>query len=158
MSNAARFIQGRLCSDAHFLYTAFAPMQANTKDKEKQKTEASFVLVKVGISTVPMSRLAAVHHGCPFRVAYAAFTPLYAAKRKSELVETRVLRAFREFRTRGEWLMLPNTEEVRGQFAFKTRAIISDSTGRPVEWTRVSANELAEYGPTILKRAPKPGR
>lgn len=142
MTRSVKYIESRLSSDAHFLYTAFAPVQVNCRDIEK-RSEAAQVLVKVGISTVPMNRLVAIHCASPFRVAYAAFTPLLKAKRAAERVETRVLRAFRAYRTRGEWLLLPNTSEMKAEFSLKSKAIIADMTGRPTVWTRVSGQEIA---------------
>lgn len=145
MSNAVRYIERKLLGDAYFLYNAFAPMQANTRDKEQQKVEADHILVKVGISTVPMNRIHAVHQNCPFRVAYAAFTPLYAFKQKAEAIEAEILEDHREYRTRGEWLMIPNTAELKQQFSSRVRIIVERSICRPVEWRRVTGNEIATY-------------
>lgn len=149
MSRAVAFLERKILSDAHFLYTAFAPVVGNTRDKSARKIQAQSILVKVGISTAPMKRIIAVHHGSPFRVAYAAFTALYAGKAKAERVESRILDHFREYRTRGEWLMLPNSDEMKGEFSARTRAIIAGETGRPVDWTRFTATDLAMQNPRI---------
>jgi hypothetical protein len=145
VNNAVKFIEGRLLAESFFLYTAFAPVQANTRDQERQKEVPAQILVKVGISTVPMNRIVAVHMNSPFRVAYAAFTPLLCAKRKAEKTESAILMHFRQYRTRGEWLLMPNTKESKEEFAYRSRIIIARDTGRPVEWRRVSADELVRY-------------
>ena len=134
-----------MLGDSFFLYNSFAPIQANTRDKEKQKIEAEHILVKVGISTVPMNRIHAVHLNCPFRVAYAAFTPLYSAKQKAERIESEILEDLRQYKTRGEWLMLPNTDQVRQEFSRRVRIVIERSIGKPVEWRRVTGGEIAAY-------------
>lgn len=146
MNRSVAYIASRMLGDAQFLYTAFAPVAYNSRDADRKcQDDAAQVLVKVGISAVPMRRLVAIHCGSPFRVAYAAFAPTYGGKRKAERIESRVLKRFREYRTRGEWLLLPNTKEVRGEFSLAVRAILQDETGRPVEWQRVTGNQLAEY-------------
>lgn len=146
MNKSAEHIVSRMLGDAHFLYTAFAPMLRNSRVGDRQRPEESpEVLVKVGISTTPMRRLVDVGCGCPFRIAYAAFAPTFSGKRKAERIETRLLDCFRDFRTRGEWLLLPNTPDMRKEFSAKARALLQDETSRPVGWTRVTGNEIAEF-------------
>ena len=92
-----------------------------------------------------MRRLVDVHCASPFRVAFAAFVPTYGGKRKAEKIESRILQRFKQYRTRGEWLMLPNSQEQRAEFAATAKAIIQGETGRPVEWTRVTGDQLAKF-------------
>lgn len=152
MSRAVAHVAASLLGDAHFLYTAFAPVARNSRaDDRPRDDDAREVLVKVGISTAPMRRLVSVHHNSPFRVAYAAFAPTYSGKRGAERIESRLLSQFKDHRTRGEWLLLPNTSEVRQEFARAARVLLQAETSQPVIWTRVSGNDLA-------KHAIQPGR
>lgn len=141
MSASARYLAGKMLGDAYFVYVAFAPVARNTKDL-LERTNPEHVMVKVGISAVPMKRLAGVHLNCPFRVASAAFVAV-GRKKAALRAESRILEYFKEYRTRGEWLMLPSTEAMKAEFALRSKAIIQDTTGRPVSWTRVSGSQLA---------------
>lgn len=123
--------EGRLKAgwDQWFVYTAYAPM------------DESEVLIKVGISTVPFTRFGALYCNSPFPLEYAAFTPV-GRKGKALTVERRVLANFAQYKTRGEWIRLPMTAEMKNEFAAKTRAVVTFVTGKPVEWTRVSAAQI----------------
>jgi hypothetical protein len=149
--SSASFVANRMLGDAHFLYTAFAPIQRNQRDPAK-RSAANEVLVKVGISRTPMNRLMAIHHNSPFRVELAAFAPA-GWKRTAQLAEKRILACFREYRTRGEWLMLPCTPDMKAQFAKKARVILGDVTGAPVTWTRVTNQQIAELAIAKLNKA-----
>lgn len=70
----------------------------------------------------------------------------------AEKAESRILTTFAEYRTRGEWLMLPNTEEVRKDFAHRAKSILADVTGRPTVWTKVTGNKLSEHALQRMKK------
>ncbi len=140
---SARFVADRILADTCFLYTAFAPMVLFKHDRSEIR-DAEKVLVKVGISSIPMQRLHQIQCGSPFHIEIAAFAPA-GYRETARKIETRILRRFRAYKTRGEWLMLPNTPEMRKDFALDARGAIHDITGRPVEWRRVSRKELDHY-------------
>lgn len=133
MSNVA-YVRQQLLSDKHFLYTAFAPLRVpGARDH---------VLVKVGISTVPMKRLVAVHCNCPFPIEFAAFTPA-GDMRRAKRIESRILQFYREHQTRGEWIMLPLTDEAKSEFRSRVSRTITEVTRQPVTWARVPKEDLA---------------
>lgn len=135
MSRATRYIERQLLSDRHFLYNAFAPLRILDEP-------VRYVLVKVGISTVPMKRLVAIHTGSPFPLEFAAFTPV-GDMRRARSVESKILKGFRHRKTRGEWLVMDVGDAARAEFSGMVRKAVERATGQPVVWARVSREELA---------------
>lgn len=131
---SASYVRQQLLSDRHFLYNAFAPLTL--------PDTAELVLVKVGISTVPMKRLVAIHCNSPFPVEFAAFTPA-GDMRRAKRIETRILQFHRAQQTRGEWIMLPSTEEAKVAFRECVSRVITEITHQPVVWAKVSKEEIA---------------
>lgn len=133
---------------AYFVYTAFAPVIDPAGARNG-------VLVKVGISSVPFERMIPLHCNSPFPVELAAFA-LVGRKKTALRVESRILQHFREYKTRGEWLWLPDTEEVKGEFSLRTRAFIADATGKPVTWRRITGKQIVEAMTNRLDRQATP--
>ncbi len=116
--------------DMWHVYTAYAPMDDGR------------VLVKVGISVVPHNRLVSLHCNCPFPIEMAAFVDV-GRKKQALAVERGILGSFPQFKTRGEWLAIPNDAENRKAFASKCRAIVEVQTRKPCKWRKVSREQIA---------------
>lgn len=128
----------KLGPDSYFLYTAYAPMSE------------SETLVKVGISTIPYQRLVAIYCNTPFPIELASFA-LMGRKRNALRAERAILSQFEEFKTRGEWLKLPSTKEMRERFASSSRVVVEQITGKPVKWQRASSDQIRAYMAGRLK-------
>lgn len=116
-------------TDTWFVYQAFAEMPSN------------HVLVKVGISTKPFERLMAIYCNSPFLIELACFAPA-GGKKRALGIESRTLSEFRGYATRGEWLMLPTTADVKRSFAERSSTIFKAVTGSPPPWRRVTGDQI----------------
>ncbi len=124
--------------DAWFVYTAYAPM------------DDSEVLVKVGISTIPYTRFVTIHCNSPFPIEMAAFTSV-GRKGDATSAERQILEAYKDQKTRGEWLRLPLTAESKKGFATMAKNIIESVTGKPVKWQRVTNAQLRSFMSSRMK-------
>lgn len=123
--------------DSWFVYTAYARLDAD-------------VLIKVGVSTVPYERFVTIYCNCPFPIEFAAFTSV-GKKRDALSAERQILEAFESHKTRGEWLRIPHTAEMKKQFARDSGKIIASVTGRPVKWQRANGAQIKAFMSAKMK-------
>lgn len=111
-----------------FIYLAQVPVPIEGK-----------VLVKVGVSSEPLVRLANVQVCCPFPIERAAFAPVGGAGMARGL-ERRVVNLFGERRTRGEWAMI----DANGfdQLQREVTALHAKANGRHLSWRRTDGAQL----------------
>lgn len=112
-----------------YVYTAYAPFDDGR------------VLTKVGISSMPHERFVALYCSCPFVIRLCAFTSVGTEKQASR-VESAILREFGQYKTRGEWLLLPADEVTRKRFAEFSRRQAEQITRKPVEWSRFTEEQI----------------
>jgi hypothetical protein len=118
--------------DVYFVYTAFCP------------AHEGHVLVKVGISKTPYDRLASIHGVSPYPIELAAFC-MVGDRRKGVAFEQRMIDAFPNRTTRGEWIDCEDTEEGRKYFAKTCGEILRGIIKKKPEWKTVTGEQLREY-------------
>lgn len=119
-------------SDGWFVYTAFCPLD----DAE--------VFIKVGVSTVPYTRLFSIHSNSPYPVELAFFT--YAGTKKRALaIERGILTEFKAHKTRGEWLRMDTRRETKRAFALACEKLVVNQTGALPEWKRATGGQILAY-------------
>jgi hypothetical protein len=131
LANYSRKRGKTIPADWWYVYTAFAPFDDGR------------TLVKVGISSIPHERMVGIYCSCPFPVRLAAWV---AVGRKSfaRRIEYRILKHFERYKTRGEWLLLPNDPESKQEFAAESRKLVEIHTKRPAEWTRFTEAQIKD--------------
>jgi hypothetical protein len=112
-----------------YIYTAYAPFDDGR------------VLVKVGISSMPHQRFVALYCGCPFTIRLCAFTSV-GTEKQAHRVESAILKEFSQYKTRGEWLLLPTDELIKKRFAEFCRKEGEKITRKPVKWTRFNEEQI----------------
>lgn len=118
-------------ADGWFVYVALCPID----DGE--------VFVKIGISTVPYTRIYTVSCNCPYPVEMAFFT--YAGRKKKALaIERNILNTFEENRTRGEWLRMDTKQETKRNFAKAIQLIILNQTGSLPAWRKATGIQIRD--------------
>jgi len=128
----------KLGQDSWFLYTAYATLS----DEQ--------TLIKVGISTIPYQRLVAIHCNSPFPVDLAAFA-LMGRKKSALRAERIILAQFAKYKTRGEWLLVPTTTEIKREFAEASRSVVEQVTGKPVKWQKATGAQIKAYMSSKMK-------
>lgn len=117
-------------NEAGFVYLCFAPIKDGT------------MFVKVGISTVPLTRICMIADYCPMplrRVRFICVGSLAQARR----VEAAILAEMVAFRTRGEWLRVPvRRPVVRGLMQDVQRLALKHG-GRALKWRTLLPSEIS---------------
>ncbi len=127
-------------NNAWFLYAALADTR-----------RAEFV-VKVGVSTVPLKRMADIHMGSPYPIV-AGMWALVGGRSKAMKAESRVKKAFSDRRTRGEWFEFDSTNPAdRERFNRTMRTMAEIEAGRPVQFQRVTQERLKAYVAAVCKQ------
>lgn len=122
----------RQLDDVYFVYTAFCP------------ASDGLVLVKVGMSLTPYNRLLSIDMGSPYPIELAAFCRV-GQKSSAAAFEKRMLEAYPDRQTRGEWIDVEDTEEARKHFAKTSGSILRSILKRKPEWKTVNSEQLREY-------------
>ncbi len=118
--------------DVYFVYTAFCP------------AHEGHVLVKVGISKKPYDRIVSIHGCSPYPVELAAFC-MIGDRRNATAFEQRMLDAYQDRTTRGEWIDCEDTEEGRKRFARTCAETIQGIIKKKPEWKTITNEQLREY-------------
>ena len=105
--------------DMHFVYAAFA----NFEDR---------VIVKVGRSMTPHSRITQVHVNSPFEIKQAVFAHIGSLK-KANKFERLVQNRFANFRTRGEWYLFSRDQS--SEFNDGIRQCFHEAACFRLKWT-----------------------
>lgn len=122
------------------------------KDRELWSLYAAFTLasdtsalVKIGITTLPMQRLYAVHSGSPFPIKVAMWVDVGNASLVRKL-EYAVHQAFSHRNTRGEWFRfdLTSTADKR-EFHLTMRELYKKHTHRNLVWKKTGLKQIVNF-------------
>lgn len=116
----------------YFVYTAFCPARDGV------------VLIKVGISTTPFNRMVSINMQSPYPVELAAFC-MVGQKSKGLAFEQRMLDAYPDRQTRGEWIDVKDTPEERKRFAETCGTILRAILKSKPAWKTVNSEQIREY-------------
>lgn len=67
-------------------------------------------VVKIGVSTIPLDRILAINHSCPYPIIAAKWS-FVRSKAIAWKIESRIKKAFADKNTRGEWFEFDYTSE-----------------------------------------------
>jgi hypothetical protein len=119
--------------NAWFVYAALAD------------TGRSVFVAKIGISSVPMQRLATLHMGSPYPVT-AAMWAMVGGRGAAARAESRIKKAFADRRTRGEWFEFDHTSaEDRARFNFTVKSLCAVAAERTPEWQRITQEQIKAF-------------
>lgn len=125
--------------DAWFVYAALAD------------TGRPVFLVKVGVSCLPLKRIAQVHMSSPHPIT-AAMWAMVGGKSEAMRAEARIKKAFSDRRTRGEWFEFDKTSQAdKDRFNFTVRSMCASVAAFKPSWHRVEKKDLDTYIASCIK-------
>jgi len=120
-------------TDAWFLYAVLAD------------TRRPIFVAKVGISTTPLRRIAAVHEASPFPIV-AGIWAMVGGRSAAASAEARIRKAFSDRRTQADWYEFDQTShDDRSRFNLTIRSLAAAAAHRPLEWHRLQQGEIQRY-------------
>lgn len=98
-------------------------------------------IVKLGVSDNPMKRLDQLRHGIPFKAKSFAVLQMPSRKLAFEM-ESRLLKRFKEWKTRGEWMQFgPEDKPVFNSAVRHAYSSVLHQDLRP-QWTQINVREV----------------